>query len=72
MTNLEFILSSCNINSEKIDEREKKFIKEVLIPHYEFYNQPWFPATSITLHCLTKEVRTINNAEMLAALKSLI
>lgn len=72
MTNLEFILSSCNINCEKIDEREKKFIKEVLIPHYEFYNQPWFPAAFTEVHTTTREVRKINVAEAINLLNSVI
>ena len=71
MTDLEFILTNFRIDPKNITERDMKWIKNELIPHYEFYSQPFLPATSITLHTITKEVRTINNAEMLAALKAL-
>lgn len=71
MTDLEFILTNANIDSNNITDEARTFIKEVLIPYYEAVSNPVFGSTVVISHSQTNEIRNLNIAEIVSLLKSI-
>lgn len=71
MSDLEFILTNSNIDSNNITDGARKFIKEKLIPHYEFMSHPVFGSTAVICHSKTNEVRNFNAVDIVSLLKSI-
>lgn len=74
MTDIEFILNDAGINNKinALTEREKKFIKEKLIPHYEYLNNPVFGGYDNIFNTNVGEFRKIKVSEIVEGLKNLV
>ena len=74
MNNIEFILNDAGITSKinELTEREKKFIKVKLIPHYEFLNNPAFGGYDNIFNTNVGEFRKIKVADIVEGLKNLV
>ena len=72
MTNLEFVLTNANINTNNISEDEIKFIDETLIPQYESMSNPIFGSSIVISHRKTNEVRRLNVKEIVNSLKNFL
>ena len=74
MNDIEFILNDAGITSKINDltEREKKFIKVKLIPHYEYLNNPVFGGYDNIFNPVMGEFRKIKIAEIIENLKNLV
>ena len=71
MTDLEFVLTNANIDSNNITDEARTFIKDVLIPYYEAVSNPVFGSEAVISHSQTNEVRKIALADIVSLLKSL-
>ena len=72
MNDLEFILTDAGINYNNISNEAKIFIKEKLIPHYEFSNNQIFGSTIFITHSKTQESRKLNAGNIVSMLKKLL
>ena len=73
MDNIEFILNYAGITSKINDltEREKKFIKVKLIPHYELMSNPVFGSEHTIFNQYTGEVKTLKTSEIAEIIEKL-
>lgn len=73
MDNIEFIIQTSGINNKinYLTEREKKFIKVKLIPHYEYLSNPVFGNEHTIINEKTGEVKTLKTSEIAEIIEKL-
>lgn len=71
MNDLEFVLTDAGVNYPNIPENQILWIKEKLIPYYEFYTNSLNCKTHFIQHSKTKECRTFKGDDIISMLKNL-